>query len=194
MLKIIRSVGKMAEKNNIIIKQLNDNSKKRKKNIIKIITLLIIVIIIIAMVIDLFLAYLVAPLVKVSSQKVESFTPISTNDYEIDFVITMDNPTDSKILIEKITYNLFVEFQLVGRGEKTSFELSPGKTDQSFSVNIDINDLSIVIREQLLSSTVSIKIAGTMTIPIRLMRAIKIGEVTREYELLQDISASRAFL
>ncbi len=185
----------MAEINNKnISKQVNKISKNNGKKIFKIIAIFIIIIIISAILIDLYLAYLAAPSVKISPKKIESFKPISSNDYEVDFIITLNNPSNSKILVEKFTYNIYVEFQLVSHGEKTFFELSPGESDQMFCVNVNINDLPKVIREQLLSSTVSIKIVGTMTIPIKLLRAIKIGEITREYEILQDISASRAAL
>lgn len=174
-------------------KQINNKQKKGDRRVIKIIITGIILIIILAAVIDLYLVYLIAPSVKISPNKIENFTPITTNDYEIGFILTLKNPTNAKVQVEKVTYNIYIEFHLVDHGEKSSFQISPGESDHTFLIPINILDLPASIRNNLLSSTVSIKINGIMIIPIHLMRTIKIGEITREYEILDDISPNKAF-
>ncbi len=167
---------------------------KSRRKILKIVSVIIVVIIVSALMVDLYREYLMAPSVKVTSKKIESFKPISTNDYEIEFIITLYNPTDIDIQIEKLTFNVYIEFFLIGEGDKDSFKIFPGNNDLTFSYGIRVFDLPTNIREQLLNSPITVKISGTLTIPIKLIRTIKVGEVKGEYELLQDITASKGYL
>ena len=140
---------------------------------------------------DIVMAYPAAAAVEVSPRGIESFKPITSQYYEVEFNLTLENPTNDNIQVEKLTYNLYIEFQYISHGEKTSFLLSPGESNYVFIVGINIDELPAKIRDQLLESEVTIKVTGLVVLPLKIIDTIKIGEITEGYNFLWDVSAGK---
>jgi LEA14-like dessication related protein len=161
--------------------------KPSSKKAIKIIVLIIVLLIIIGLILDLVLVYLAAQDVDVSPKEIESVKQITGIEYEISFKLILENPSTINIQVEKTRYNIYIEDDFIGNGEKTEFLIKPGKNDYSFSMQFNIMDLAIAVRDQLLSSSVEIKVMGDIIIPVEFLRSIKVGEVTGEFQMTEDI-------
>jgi LEA14-like dessication related protein len=164
-------------------------AKKKKKRLMIYVGTCLIIFLIIGIIINLYLEYSTAPSLGVSLKEVDSVKPISSHDYEILFTLTFINPTHSEIQVEKVSYNVYLEFEHIGSGEKKSFNIQPGKKDHTFSLQFNIMDLSKAIRNKFLNSYVTIRIEGIITVPVELFNLFKVSEITWNYEKLEDVGA-----
>ncbi len=168
-------------------KTIPKKTGKKGKKVLKTVISLIIIVLIVITIIYLALIYQAASSVKIDPKKINGVKVISIQDYEVEFVLTLKNTANINVQVEKITYEVFIENDFLGKGEKLDFTIKSGTNDYIFSLGFNIFDLATAIRNQLLNSTSSIRINGQIFIPIKLLRMIKVGEVTGDYELVEDI-------
>ncbi len=110
-------------------------------------------------------------------------------DFTVVFEITLINPTGSTIDVDRITYDLSLEDEFIGDGEKTGFRVEPGTQGLDFEVTFNIYDLPAPIQELFFSSTAALFIEGEVTVPIKLFGVWNYAEVTVPYDHEEDISS-----
>jgi hypothetical protein len=176
-------------KNNPIGDEKNNYRKRSdKRRWIKLLTILIIIIILFSAILNLYFIYAAARSLDVKPKRVESVKLISLENYEISFILTLNNPTNTELRIDQVTYDVHIENDYLGSGIRKDLTIGPGSSDHSFSFHFNIFDLSTVVRNQLLSLSITIYISGSVTVPIKLFNILKVSEVTVDYELTEDVS------
>jgi len=110
-------------------------------------------------------------------------------DFVVVFEITLSNPTGSTIEVDRITYDLFLEDEFLGEGEKTNFQVEPGTHGLKFQVIFNIYDLPAPVQELFFSTTATLVIEGEVTVPIKLFGVWNYTEVTVPYDLEEEISS-----
>lgn len=123
--------------------------------------------------------------VKVSTITV---TP-GTGDVTVTFAIRLRNPTGTAIQVDRITYQVHVEDEFVGEGDKRDFQVRPGTHPLEFSVTFNIHDMPQPVYEAFYASSVTITIDGEVTVPIKLFGTWRAGDVTVPYEHNEEISS-----
>jgi hypothetical protein len=162
-------------------------TRSGRSRLIKYIVIFIVILIIISIIANFYFVYIAARSLNVDPKRIESVEAISLQDYEITFILTMDNPTNTDLKIDQVVYNVYIENDFLGSGKKEGLIIQPGTTDHVFSFKFNLKDLSTVVQNQLLSSSITVFIRGTVTIPIELFNIIKVSEITVDYELSEDI-------
>lgn len=161
-----------------------------KRGLFKIITIAVIILIIIGFIAHIVLVYLAASSLELKNEEFNRIKALSLTDYEVTFTLTLENPTSTNIEIEKITYNIYVEEEYLGFGEKTLFSIEPGTKKYTFTFQFSIYDLSDSVRQLFLQSSATLKITGEVTVPVKFFGVWKFMEVTTPYELYEEISVS----
>jgi LEA14-like dessication related protein len=160
----------MNDNENITMEHKPKKPSKSKSKRIKIIVIIVIIIILLAALLDLFLVYSAASSLDVDPKRIESLKPVTLQDYELDFILTLKNPSGSEIEVEKITYDIYLENDYIGSGERVDFTIQPGDHDQTFKFQFNIFDLAAAVLNHLLSSNGRVKIVGKVTVPLKILR------------------------
>jgi LEA14-like dessication related protein len=167
----------------------NNNNIARTKRPFKLFIIFLIIIILAGTGIHYYLVYLAASSIEVSNVAVNDVKAKSIADYEVTFLITLNNPTSTTIEIEALTYDLYLEGDFIGSGKKNSFDIDPGSEQYSFKVDFNINDLSGSARTLFLQDSANLKIKCQVIVPIKLFGAIKVGSVTVSKEIVEPIGS-----
>lgn len=97
--------------------------------------------------------------------------------------ITVHNPTEYSIIVEKFYYEIHVENTLLTSGQKENINISPGTTNIDLDIHITAYDairvlLNIFFKE---GGEMSWKVRRKVTIPIKLFGLIKVFSVDVPY-------------
>lgn len=171
-------------------KQIEHVKKVKKKITFKLVSIIIIVIIIIGLISHLILVYFATQTLEIKEKQFDKIEQLSLTNYEVTFTLTFQNPTDTEIDINKLTYDVYLEDEYLGNGEKSSFAIQPGLKEHAFSLQFNIFDLPAVVRELFLHSTATLKIVGEVTIPAKFFGLWEFTAIKNSYEITEDVSAS----
>ncbi|UCC93574.1 MAG: LEA type 2 family protein [Thermoplasmata archaeon] len=127
---------------------------------------------------------------EVQEVRVISVSPgIVLGDFIVVFEIVLNNPTSSTIDVDALTYDLFLEDEFIGAGEKTEFGVRPGLQGLQFEVTFNVNDLPAPVQELYYGSSATLTIEGEVTVPIKLLGIWRVTEVTLPYEHEEEVSS-----
>ena len=130
-----------------------------------------------------------------NSLEVEDVTVISVapgvvvGDFIVTFEITLDNPTSGSIDVDRLAYDLYLEEDFIGKGEKSNFMVEPGSQRLDFQVTFNAYELSAPAQELFFSSAATLTIEGEVTVPIKLFGVWTYTEVTVPYEHQEQVSS-----
>lgn len=177
---------------NVNDKNNNDidfNSNKRKRRLYKIIIVGVVIFIIIGLFAHLILIYMAASSLEIANKKITGVKPLSNSfdDYEITFKIILRNPSNTEILIEKLTYEAYLEGDFIGDGEKIDFTIEPGSKEYTFKLQFNVFNLGLSVRNLFLSSSATLTIEGSVTVPVNFLGILKVSEITLDYEIVKDV-------
>jgi LEA14-like dessication related protein len=164
--------------------------KKSKKKLFRMIIFFIILIIIFGIIANLIMVYLAASSVEVVNKRLNKLEALSIDTYEITFTLTLENPTDTTIDIDKITYDAYLEDSYLGKGFKTDLAIDPGVEDYMFTFSFKLQDLSEAVRQNFLSNSATLKINGEITIPVKFMGVAEFMKITLPYDFTEEVSRS----
>ncbi len=163
---------------------------KSKKRLFKILLVIIIIVIIIGLISHLILMYLAAESLEITDKKITKIRPLSTafDEYEVTFKLTLRNPTNTAVELEKITYKAYLEDDFIGSGEKNEFSIDPGSKEYIFKFQFNIFDLTGSVRELFILQYVTLKIKGTVTVPVKFFGLVKVSEISMDYEMEKEVT------
>ncbi len=110
-------------------------------------------------------------------------------DFTVTFKISLDNPTGGSIDVDRLTYDLFLEDEPIGEGEKTDFQVVPGSQSLDFTVTFNVYELSGPVQEAFFQTVATLTIEGDVTVPVKLFGVWRYTEVTVPYSYDEDVSA-----
>lgn len=152
--------------------------------------ILVTVIIIVALVSHVAIVINAANSMEVERVRVISVAPgIVLGDFVVVFQITLHNPTGSTIDADRITYQIFLEDEFIGEGEKTNFQVEPGSQNLEFEVTFNVYDLPAPIQELFFGTDATLAIEGEVTVPIKFFGVWRYTEVTVPYEHEEEVSS-----
>jgi LEA14-like dessication related protein len=114
---------------------------------------------------------------------------VVVGDFLVTFELTLHNPTGGSIEVDRLTYDLFLEDDFIGDGEKSDFKVEPGSQRLDFQVTFNAYELSTPAQELFFSSTAKLTIDGEVTVPIKLFGVWRYTEVTVPYEHEEQVSS-----
>ena len=127
---------------------------------------------------------------EVEGVRVVSVAPgVVVGDFVVTFEIDLRNPTGSTLEVDLLTYDLFLEDEFIGEGEKAAFEVGSGSQTLEFQVTFNAYDLPAPVQELFFSSTVKLTIEGEVTVPIKLFGVWDYTRVTVPYEHEEQVSS-----
>jgi len=110
----------------------------------------------------------------------------------ITFRVTVNNPTEHSVTIEKLYYEIYVEDTFLASGSKEYITIFPGQTHINLDVHVTTQDalrtLAIIISEG--GKEIHWKIRGVVRIPIKLFNMVKIASIDIPYETKGTYSLS----
>ena len=189
----------MANENNIEVNTGNGNKSTEKieemdKSLRRIrftlrIKLAITIFIIIGIIVYLFLIYAAANSLSIEDESIKSISPTGTpEEYNAVLVFSINNPTSTSIELDSITYEIYIEDNYVGEGEKGHFKIEPGIHDQDFTVVFNIRDLPASIKTIYLEQNTNLTIEGEVTIPVKVFGLFTYTTITIPYSVTKEIS------
>jgi LEA14-like dessication related protein len=151
---------------------------------------LVTVVIIVALVGHVALVVNAANSLEVERVRVISVAPgVVLGDFVATFEITLRNPTGSSIDVDRITYDLYLEDEFIGKGDKADFRVEPGSQTLEFQVTFNAYGLPGPVQELFFSSTTTLTIEGEVTVPIKLFGLWRYTDVTVPYEHEEEVSS-----
>lgn len=110
----------------------------------------------------------------------------------ITFRVTVNNPTEHSVTIEKLYYEIYVEDTFLASGSKEYITIFPGQAHINLDVHVTTQDalrtLAIIISEG--GKEIHWKIRGVVRIPIKLFNMVKIASIDIPYEAKGTYSLS----
>ncbi|MCK4718082.1 MAG: LEA type 2 family protein [Thermoplasmata archaeon] len=104
--------------------------------------------------------------------------------------LTFDNPTFTSIDIDRLAYEIYVEDDYLGEGEKGEFSIKSGTQDHLFSLIIDLDDLSGPVLTLITQDTATLRIEGDVTIPVKAFGLFRWKTLTLPFDLEEEVSTS----
>jgi len=159
---------------------------KEKWKLYRKIKFVITIIIISGVIIHLFLVYSAAKSLETKEVKIIGIYPISLDEYEVKFTLTLYNPKNTEIEVDYISYNVYIENEFVGYGEKPHFIIKHGTHNYTFLFSFSILNLSSATKSLILAGeSIDIEIKGNVIIPAKFLglftwRYIKLPYETEE--------------
>jgi LEA14-like dessication related protein len=151
---------------------------------------LITILIIIALVGHVVIVLNTANSLEVQDVRVISVAPgIVLGDIVVVFDVQLNNPTGGTIDVDRITYQLHLEDEFIGEGEKRDFDVTPGSQRLQFEVTFNLYDLPAPIQELFYGSGATLRIEGEITVPIKLFGVWNYTEVTVPYDHEEEVSS-----
>jgi len=166
------------------IKQLSRWLKIGKLGII---ALAIVLLLIVGLGVELYQLYSVYNNIEVIESKIVGFSvkglPIPS-EVTIIFRITVHNPTEYSITIEKFYYEIYVEDTFLTSGQKENINIPPGITNIDLDIHVTAYDAIKVLLGIFSEGAGEMhwKIRGKVTIPIKLFGLIKVFSIDVPYD------------
>jgi len=144
--------------------------KDIKKNLGKI-KLAVTIVIIAGVIIHLAFVYNAAKSIEITDKKIVGVYPKypSVDEYEVKFMLTLNNPKHTNIEVEYISYKIYIENEYLGKGEKPRFSLGHGLNNQTFVFYFSIFNLTAPTRSVLMNGNANITIKGDVIIPAKFL-------------------------
>jgi LEA14-like dessication related protein len=153
--------------------------------------LIITLVIVIGLVTHLALVYRAASALELEGVTVVSVTATDAEGrYAVDFAVTLRNPTGTSIAVDRLTYKLTLEGDLLGSGEKAFFEVAPGTQTLEFRITFKATDLAAPTITLLTESTATLRISGKVTVPAKVLGLWTYTHVTIPYSKDEEVSAA----
>lgn len=147
-------------------------------------------VIVVAMVGHIVVVYNTANSLAVESVHVVSVEPESIEgDFTVTFRISLDNPTGGSIDVDRLTYEVHLEDEPIGDGEKSDFQVVPGSQSLDFSATFNAYQLAGPVQEAFFQAKARLTIEGDVTVPVKLFGVWRYTEVTVPYSHEEDVSA-----
>lgn len=160
--------------------------KDIKKNLGKI-KLAVTIVIIAGVIIHLAFVYNAAKSIEITDKKIVGVYPKypSVDEYEVKFMLTLNNPKHTNIEVEYISYKIYIENEYLGKGEKPRFSLGHGQNNQTFLFSFSIFNLTTPTSHLLMNGNANVTIKGDVIIPAKFLglftwRYIKVPYTIRE--------------
>jgi LEA14-like dessication related protein len=109
--------------------------------------------------------------------------------YTVTFSITVDNPTGTTIEVDLLTYDLHLEEDKLGKGEKAFFDIPPGKMDLDFELTFSIYDLAGPTVTLFTEDSATLRISGEVTVPAKVFGLWTYTHITVPYSEEEEISS-----
>jgi len=144
--------------------------KDFKKNLRKI-KLAVTVIIIAGVAVHLALVYNAAKSIEITGKKIVGLYPEypGVDKYEVKFMMTLDNPKHTDVEVDYISYNIYIENEYLGKGEKPRFSLEHGPNNQTFIFSFSIFNLTDPARKVLMNGNADVTVKGDVIIPAKFL-------------------------
>jgi len=130
------------------------------------IKLVITIVIVAGVVTHLILVYDAAKSIKVVEKRIEGVYLIKPNEYEVRFSLSIFNPKRD-IEIDYINYDVYIEDDYLGNGEKPHFILKKGSSQYEFTLHFTSSSISSATKDLLLAGEANVKIKGEIMIPAK---------------------------
>lgn len=144
--------------------------KDIKKNLGKI-KLAVTIVIIAGVIIHLAFVYNAAKSIEITDKKIVGVYPKypSVDEYEVKFMLTLNNPKHTNIEVEYISYKIYIENEYLGKGEKPRFYLEHGQNNQTFLFSFSIFNLTTPTSHLLMNGNANVTIKGDVIIPAKFL-------------------------
>ncbi|NIA10157.1 MAG: hypothetical protein GWP10_10650 [Nitrospiraceae bacterium] len=144
--------------------------KGLKKNL-KRIKLVVTIIIIAGVAVHLAFVYNAAKSVEITDKKIVGVYPEypSLDKYEVKFMMTLNNPKHTDIEVDYVSYNIYIENEYLGNGEKPRFSIEHGSNNQTFLFSFSIFNLTAPTRNILMHGNANVTVKGDVIIPAKFL-------------------------
>ncbi len=133
------------------------------------------------------LVYHAASSLELVDKRLDSVVPVSADTYEVSFTLTLDNPTSISVEVDHISYDIYIEDDFAGAGQKSGFSIDPGSEELSLSLTISGQDLSGPTRTLLTQGGAMVTIKGEVTIPAKFLGLFTWRHLTLPYEVEEEV-------
>ena len=133
--------------------------------------------------------------VELSNVKVtDSIAGIPTK-VELDLKLKVHNPTSYTLDIERLTYAIYIEGRLFGRGSLRDLVI-PAYSTYSIPIVLEISTVDMVstVIDYIRSGGFNVKVSGVIDIPIKFFGLIKLFTVSAPYAIERYVTASGAYI
>ncbi|HEC88926.1 MAG TPA: hypothetical protein ENI52_06390 [Thermoplasmata archaeon] len=164
--------------------------KEKHKLIVRRIKFIITVVIISGVLIHLFIVYDTAKSLEIKDKKIVGIYPKypSIDEYEVKFILTLNNPKTTEIEIDYISYSVYVENEFIGSGEKPHFIIQHGIHNYSFLLSFSILNLSSTTKSLLIGGDeINIHIKGDILIPAKFLGLFTWRYIKLPYEMEEKV-------
>ncbi|MCD6572715.1 MAG: hypothetical protein J7K95_01300 [Thermoplasmata archaeon] len=151
------------------------------------IKLLVTIIIIIGVATYLIFVYDAAKSISIVDKKIEGAYPVSFDEYEVRFSLTLKNPKNFDIEIDYISYKIYIEDEFVGEGAKPHFFIENGVKKYGFDATFSVKNLSQAGKEALMNGEANLKIKGVIMIPAKFFELFTWKHIKIPYEIRERI-------
>jgi LEA14-like dessication related protein len=135
------------------------------------------------------LVYHAASSLELVDERLDSVVPVSADTYEVSFTLTLDNPTSISVEVDHISYDVYVEDDFAGAGERSGFSLDPGKEELSLSLTFSGQNLSGPALTLLTQGGAMVTIKGDVTIPAKFLGLFTWRHLTLPYEVEERVDS-----
>jgi len=145
--------------------------KEEWKGVIRKAKFVVTIIILSGVIIHLFLVYDTAKSLEIKEKKIIGISPSreGVDEYEVKFSLTLKNPKSTPIEVDYIHYEVYVEDEFIGEGDKPRFRIGHGLSNHTFSLTFSAINLTASVKNLILYGMVNITIKGEVIIPAKFM-------------------------
>ncbi|HEC76372.1 MAG TPA: hypothetical protein ENI33_03820 [Thermoplasmatales archaeon] len=164
--------------------------KEKYKLIAKQIKFIVTVVIISGVLIHLFMVYNTAKSLEIEDKKIVGIylKYPSIDEYEVKFMLALNNPKTTEIEIDYISYSIYVENEFVGSGKKPHFIIQHGIHNYSFLLSFSILNLSSATKSLLIDGDeINIRIKGDVLIPAKFLGLFTWRYIKLPYEMEEKV-------
>ena len=166
--------------------------KEKWKTILKRAKLIISLVILAGVTIHLVLVYNAAKSLEMENERIVGLSPTykKIDEYELKFSLTLKNPKSTSIEVDYIKYDVYVEDEFVGDGEKARLLIPPGLSNHTFSLTFSAISLTSSTKNLLLYGSVNVTIKGDVIIPAKFLGLFTWRHIKLPYTMHDTISVS----
>lgn len=159
--------------------------KESHKRILRRIKATATVIILAGVVIHLFMVYEAAKSIEIVDKEIVGIYPkyLKPDEYEVKFSLTLKNPKKTEIEIDYINYEVYIENEFIGKGEKPRFIIQHGIKNYTFLLSFSILNLTTPTKNLLLNGNVNVIIKGEVIIPAKFLGLFTWRYIKLPYEI-----------
>ncbi|MCD6481907.1 MAG: LEA type 2 family protein [Thermoplasmata archaeon] len=166
--------------------------KEKWKTILKRAKLIISLVILAGVIIHLVLVYNAAKSLEMENERIVGLSPTykKIDEYELKFSLTLKNPKSTSIEVDYIKYDVYVEDEFVGSGEKARLLIPPGLSNHTFSFTFSAINLTSSTKNLLLQGEVDVTVKGDVIIPAKFLGLFTWRYIKLPYTIHDTISVS----